>query len=76
MISEYSIFYGTLLPSAYTSKRWVDREAREDERTAQHYYLPSRRAHTKRLELSVRIAVSRITGPPTTSRRQFCLPST
>ena len=30
IISEYSIFYGTLLPSAYTPKRWVDREARED----------------------------------------------
>ena len=24
IISEYSIFYGTLLPSAYTPKRWVD----------------------------------------------------
>ena len=36
-ISEYSIFYGTLLPSAYAPKRWVDREAREDQRTAQHY---------------------------------------
>ena len=34
IISEYSIFYGTLLPSAYTPKRWVDREAREDQRTA------------------------------------------
>ena len=29
-ISEYSIFHRTLLPSAYTPKRWVDREARED----------------------------------------------
>ena len=25
-----TLFYGTLLPSAYTPKRWVDREARED----------------------------------------------
>ena len=35
IISEYSIFYGTLfygtlLPSAYAPKRWVGQESRED----------------------------------------------
>ena len=33
-------------------------------------------AHVERLELPVRTAVPRITAPPTTSRRWFCLPST
>ena len=37
IISEYSIFHGTLRPSAYTPKRWVGQETREDQRTAQHY---------------------------------------
>ena len=35
-----------------------------------------RSVHPERLELPVRMAVPRITEPPTTSRKQFCLPST
>ena len=30
IISEYSISHRTLRPSAYTPKRWVDQESRED----------------------------------------------
>ena len=40
------------------------------------FAIQSSKAHPKRLELPVRIAVSRITESPTASRRRFCLPST